>query len=392
MPQRRVRALLIADEPGSTRRLLRLLDEVDDGDIDFAHARDLHEACAQQIRTPLDAILLDLGTQGAAGLAQLAGVRRCLPDLPVLVLSASDDRQLAIRAVQEGAQDCLATGRINGPALVRATRYAVERHQAMVRELGAARPPDRPRCLAFVGAKGGLGSTTLALNCAAGLAAGGQDVVLAEIRGRYGTLSALLRGATTGDLSDLLAEGAGGITAAAIEQRLRTTQFGLRVLLGPQSVEAEREPSAEEAAAVVVALRAATEFVVLDLPAYPGPGEVEAMRQACRVFLTIDTDPACLRAARLALERLRAGGVTAAVGGAIVINRAALPAGPPLPDVPGELGIELLGVVPPAAEGLAAAQRQGLPLVLAQPDGAYAVTLAELTDRLLAPRARAAAL
>lgn len=47
--------------------------------------------------------------------------------LPIVVLSGLDDETVAVRAVQEGAQDYLVKGHVDGDTLVRAIRYAIER-------------------------------------------------------------------------------------------------------------------------------------------------------------------------------------------------------------------------------------------------------------------------
>ncbi len=52
------------------------------------------------------------------------------PHIPVLVLTGLDDETLAIRAVQEGAQDYLVKGQMDGNLLMRAIRYATERKRA----------------------------------------------------------------------------------------------------------------------------------------------------------------------------------------------------------------------------------------------------------------------
>jgi two-component system, cell cycle sensor histidine kinase and response regulator CckA len=52
--------------------------------------------------------------------------------VPIVVLTGTDDEDLAMRAVREGAQDYLVKGQVTGPLLVRAVRYATERKRAVV--------------------------------------------------------------------------------------------------------------------------------------------------------------------------------------------------------------------------------------------------------------------
>ena len=68
----------------------------------------------------------------------------------MVVLTGADDEQLAIEALQRGAQDYLVKTEINGRILSRAIRYAVERNSsvnALVREYltNIAQHQDRAR-------------------------------------------------------------------------------------------------------------------------------------------------------------------------------------------------------------------------------------------------------
>ena len=48
---------------------------------------------------------------------------------PIVVLSGLDDETLAVRAVHEGAQDYLVKGQVDGGAILRSMRYAIERQR-----------------------------------------------------------------------------------------------------------------------------------------------------------------------------------------------------------------------------------------------------------------------
>jgi sigma-B regulation protein RsbU (phosphoserine phosphatase) len=50
--------------------------------------------------------------------------------VPIVVLSGLADAGTAARAVHDGAQDYLVKGQVDGAALLRAVRYAIERRRA----------------------------------------------------------------------------------------------------------------------------------------------------------------------------------------------------------------------------------------------------------------------
>ena len=61
------------------------------------------------------------------GLETFAKVHAAAPQRPIIVMSGLDDEDLAIRTVQEGAQDYLVKGQVDSRLLVRSMNYAIER-------------------------------------------------------------------------------------------------------------------------------------------------------------------------------------------------------------------------------------------------------------------------
>jgi len=82
-------------------------------------------------RQPTDVVLLDLGLPESTGLDTL---RRLLAEdieMPALVvLSGLAYEELALRALDAGAQDYLVKGQVDGPAIARSVRFAISRLQA----------------------------------------------------------------------------------------------------------------------------------------------------------------------------------------------------------------------------------------------------------------------
>ncbi|NDJ16873.1 response regulator [Myxacorys almedinensis] len=78
-----------------------------------------------------DAVLLDLDLSDSTGLATLTRFRAEIPDLPVIILTTLDDDDLAVRAIQAGAQDYLLKDETTIRQLIGAIHYAIARHNVI---------------------------------------------------------------------------------------------------------------------------------------------------------------------------------------------------------------------------------------------------------------------
>jgi two-component system cell cycle sensor histidine kinase/response regulator CckA len=94
------------------------------------HVTRLAEALQLLRAIQFDVILLDLNLEDSAGYETFSRILPNAAKAAILVLSGSDDEELAIRTVREGAQDYLVKGSFDGRLLLRAIRYAFERKQS----------------------------------------------------------------------------------------------------------------------------------------------------------------------------------------------------------------------------------------------------------------------
>src|ERR1700727_3625246 len=94
------------------------------------HVTHLAEALNRLESDPPDVVLLDLNLEDSAGYETFFRVQQAASRSAILVLSGSDDEELAIRTVREGAQDYLVKGSFDGRLLLRSIRYAVERKRS----------------------------------------------------------------------------------------------------------------------------------------------------------------------------------------------------------------------------------------------------------------------
>ncbi|TVQ54983.1 MAG: response regulator [Phycisphaerales bacterium] len=119
--------LIVEDNPGDVRLIEEMLRETGGPDLRTLNADALAQGLPMLREETVDVVLLDLGLPDSQGLDTLAQTVAAAPLLPIIVLTGRDDEKLAMDSLRNGAQDYLTKGRIDGPVLDRAIRYAIER-------------------------------------------------------------------------------------------------------------------------------------------------------------------------------------------------------------------------------------------------------------------------
>ncbi|MDH7485259.1 MAG: response regulator [Anaerolineae bacterium] len=377
-----IRVLLVEDNPGDARLIREMLSEVREVTFDVQRADRLSASLERLAEGGIDVVLLDLSLPDSQGLETFARVYAQAPEVPVVLLTGLDDADLAVRAVREGAQDYLVKGQLDSGLLARAIRYAIERHRAQVERLLRARRVRAGKVLGFMGAKGGVGTTTVALNVAMALAQQKKSVIAVELRSCWGTFAPQLGHTPAENLRSLLDLDPRRINEKELNTRLVNWASGLHVLFGPQKVEEFMAISDDQAEAIIKALAGMADVTIVDLPGYPCEASRAAIQLCDRLALVVEPEAVSVASGRLTLELLEAWGVGGGVVGLVVVNRAMLAM--PLTTIQSQLGCEIIGVVPPAMEACIAAQKRGVPLLLHQPEHLAAVSLTEIANKLVA--------
>jgi PAS domain S-box-containing protein len=124
--------LLVEDNPGDVRLLQEILRDASSVRCQITPAMSL-AAAIQQLSlvetVRFDVILLDLSLPDSQGLASFLNLHRRAANIPIVVLTGSDDEKLALTAMQQGAQDYLIKGQVDSNLLLRSIRYAIERER-----------------------------------------------------------------------------------------------------------------------------------------------------------------------------------------------------------------------------------------------------------------------
>jgi diguanylate cyclase (GGDEF)-like protein len=119
--------LLIEDNPGDARLIQEMLAEEPATPFRLRCADRLSRGLEVLALKTTELVILDLSLPDSHGLETFAKVYAHSPKVPIIVLSGTDDQQLALYAVKGGAQDYLVKGKIDRELLLRAMQYSIER-------------------------------------------------------------------------------------------------------------------------------------------------------------------------------------------------------------------------------------------------------------------------
>lgn len=252
----------------------------------------------------------------------------------------------------------------------------IERINTLLERAAGAPQEKAARVIAVLGAKGGVGATTLAVNLALALPG---NVILADLE-PGGTAAMYLGLDPMRGLNDLLARDADSIDRATIEAALTPHPSGLRVLAAADSPLDEGRLST-----ILDHLLVMCDVCILDLGGGLVPFAAMIAEQSNDLILALDSDRATLAQARRVMNSLLEAGLAAGALKLVWVNRLGAPAEAAHAAIQAALGRELTATIDSAADAMYQAVEQGQPLIAAQPDHPIAAQVRALAERLMNP-------
>lgn len=411
----RFRVLLIEDNPGDVRLLREELAETTSARFEIIDVSRISDAVHALATARYDLVLLDLNLPDGCGPRTVERIRALAPTLPVVVLTGMDDDALGVRALQAGAEDYLVKGwafsggsqdwrrafqsgsydylvkgQVDKNHLARTLLFAIQRRRAKETEpvptvsMRIKAPGNRTRVLGFLGAKGGVGTSIVALNVAAVLARQGRSVVAVELQPHFGTCAAYLNYRAKDCLADLIDLPPERIDAAVVRSRLVKLPSGVQAIFASRPPASGRELTPAHVDAILAALAGTAEVIVLDLAGHPSSLARTAISHCDALSVVTGPDRASIGAAGHYADLLRAWGAKNEVG-FVVVNAQGSVDYQALVELESRCGHGVHACIPPAAELLRNCAKSGTPLVIANPRCPASGALADLAGRLVAP-------
>jgi Flp pilus assembly CpaE family ATPase len=332
-------------------------------------------------------ILVDLNLPDSSGYETFLQVREHAGQIPIIVLTGLDDDHAAVLAVEDGAQDYLVKSLTQPKLVVRCVNMALSRQKRQARPSdGASRAPGT--VLAFIGSKGGVGTSTLAMNVAALLAQDACKTAVIELtQGCPGTLSLYSQTDPAHGLDTLLKQSADTITPSDLRDCWTEASSGLYLLCQAGTAGVWRPAGADHVCAIITAARQACRFVVLDLPARIDEGITEALMLSDSITMVVDRESAALHCGAAFLHQLKMAASRNKDVRYAVNDRSGLALPLSIGDMEKQLKMHPLAVIPAAGAVTALSQSTRTPLALLCPDEGFTLALMQLADHLIPPAA-----
>lgn len=122
-----IRLLLVEDDIECVSVLSGFLTSASKSTFRVTHAGTVAAALEQLATHEFDVVLLDLTLPDSSKESTFDTVFAHAPNLPIVIVSGSDDEDFAIQTMQAGAQDYLVKGDISLSLMVRVVQHAIER-------------------------------------------------------------------------------------------------------------------------------------------------------------------------------------------------------------------------------------------------------------------------
>jgi len=119
--------LLIEGDPADAKVIQAALADVRYGPFDVESVRQLSDAYERLGKEGIGAVLVDLFLPDSQGIETFDKLLLAAPHIPILILSGQGDEDIAMQALQRGAQDYLLKGQLTSHSLSRAVRNMIER-------------------------------------------------------------------------------------------------------------------------------------------------------------------------------------------------------------------------------------------------------------------------
>jgi len=292
--------VLVVDDDASVQRLLQSTLEQEGYEVVLAV--DGAQALRSWQQDSPSLILLDATIEGPDGYEVATRIRADEATgvhVAIIMLTTERDVQQKVRALRAGADDYLVKP-FHPAELIARMKSLIARFAPSESLVG--RPP-LGRIHAYYGAKGGVGTTTIAINAAIALQALGRRVCLVDGNLQFGDHRVFLDlGLDRKSIVDAI--DAPSLDAELMRGIVQTHDTGVDLLLAPPSPEAADLVTAAHLHQILEILAGMYDYVIVDIDKRLEDRNLMVLDIAETIFAVMTADLSCLKNVRLLLQTI----------------------------------------------------------------------------------------
>ncbi len=373
MGERPIRVLSVDDSALVRRVIAQILQVQPDTEL-VAEAATGGDAIRLAGELQPDIVLLDFHLPDMDGIQATAEIAKLLTTGAVVTVTAEEEPAVLARVQEAGSQGCVLKPLGDGEELLRVMRavHAQQRERQLAAEVASAEssPVRRGRCIAVVGAKGGVGKTTIAIGIALALRRRwSASTVLVDADFAFGDLNVQLDLPAERSILNLVGR-VGSLDPYLVGQAVRQHHSGVHVLARPPRPEEADIVSPDDVRAILGILLDMYDFVVVDTaPSYDE--KTLAVLDTADVFVVVLAPHlGALQNAHHFLDLAKVLGYSMQ-GMCFVLNRANALAGLTLELIAEVVGTKDILRIPSGGAAVSEAINRGQPLSFSQPDSPF---------------------
>ena len=303
----KVKILIVDDIEDTTAQVARLLSFEPDVEV-VGTAGNSAQAIESAHRLRPDIVLMDINMPDVDGISTTEALAREVPGAAVIMMSVQAEGEYLRRSMLAGARGYLVKPFTSDELLesIRGVRARLADVKPALVPVGPGNTPgdqQRPgRIVAVYSPKGGVGTTTLAVNLSIALAEMKKSVVLVDADLQFGDVGVLLNlDPSQASLADIASELGPG-SAEMVEGALLKHHSDVNVLLAPASPDAAELIGPEQLRALLGILKDSHEVVIVDCATHLGDSTLAVLDLADQIVCPISLDITTLRSARVFID------------------------------------------------------------------------------------------
>ena len=231
---------------------------------------------------------------------------------------------------------------------------------------------------AVMGAGGGCGTSTLAVNIAFALIKENPNLVMMDLNLESGDLTAQLDLRSPHSISDFCRNIA-RMDESMLESCMVRHSSGLHLVAAPVAIDQVRDVTPRGLRRLLLMLQSKFEHIVVDLGRPFRQEDAVVLQQAETIILTLRPDISSLRNAKRALDFVEQTGVSLEKVKPMV-NRFHSGSGVSLATIRNTLGMDVAKVLPNDTRRLSVSNNSGVPVLLKKPRSSFAKRISEFVE------------